>query len=149
MASYVSKILDDGESVQLKAKLHWIGYAPAVLLSAIAVALMVAVEDPGVRVMIGVLSAPIVITLFVSHWVATWTTELAVTDRRVVAKTGLIARDTNEINLAKVEGVDVRQSMLGRLLGYGTISVRGTGGATAPITRIRNPIAFRKAVHAE
>ena len=147
MGSYVSKILSDGESVQLKAKLHWIGYLPAVMWLVTAMELMVVVEDPGVKVMIGVLAAPIAVILFGLHWIATWTTELAVTDRRIVAKTDLIARETSEINRAKVEGVDVRQSVFGRLLNYGTVSVRGTGGAIAPITRIRNPIAFRKAVH--
>ena len=162
MASYVSKILSENESVQLKAKLHWIGYLPAFLWLAIVVVLLAASEDSEVKTIIGVVGTPsevktiigvvgtpIVIVSFLSFWIKSWTTELAVTDRRVVAKTGVIARDTNELNLEKIEGVDVRQSVLGRLLDYGTISVRGTGGAIAPIPRVGNPIAFRKAVHAE
>ncbi len=149
MASYVSKILSENESVQLKAKLHWIGYLPTVLWLAIVVVLFAASEDPTLKKVIGVVGTPIVIVSFLLFWIKSWSTELAVTDRRVVAKTGVIARDTNELNLEKIEGVDVRQSVLGRLLDYGTISVRGTGGAIAPIPRIKNPIAFRKVVHAE
>lgn len=149
MASYVSKILSENESVKLKAKLHWIGYLPTVLWLAIVVVLLAASKDPDVKTIIGLVGAPIVIVSFLSFWIRSWTTELAVTDRRVVAKTGVIARDTNELNLEKIEGVDVRQSVLGRILDYGTISVRGTGGAIAPIPRIKNPIAFRKALHVE
>lgn len=149
MASYVSKILSENELVVLEAKLHWIGYAPAVLVLTIMVVLVAAIGEAGTGAVIVFVGTPIVIVLFLSFWIRRWTTELAITDRRVVAKTGLIARDTNEINRAKIEGVDVQQSVLGRLLDYGTIGVRGTGGAIAPITRIRNPIAFRKAVHAE
>jgi uncharacterized membrane protein YdbT with pleckstrin-like domain len=149
MASYVNKILSDSESVLLSAKLHWIGYAPAFIWLAIVVWLITAIEDTATSDLIGFIGIPIVIASFLLFWIRSRTTELAVTDRRVVAKTGLIARDTNELNRAKIEGVDVQQSVLGRLLNYGTISVRGTGGAIAPIPRISNPIAFRKAVHAE
>lgn len=149
MASYVSKILDENETVLLKAKLHWIGYTPAVVWLIIVVVLFGATEDPALKTAIGMIGTLIVLAAFILFWIKSWTTELAVTDRRVVAKTGLIARDTNEINRVNIEGVDVRQSVIGRLLGYGTISVRGTGGAIAPISRIWKPIAFRKAIHAE
>ncbi len=147
MASYVNKILSDSESVLLSAKLHWIGYAPAFIWLAIVVWLVTAIDDTSTGGLIGVIGTIIAITSFLVFWIRSRTTELAVTDRRIVAKTGLIARETSEINRAKVEGVDVRQSVFGRLFNYGTVSVRGTGGAIAPITRIRNPIAFRKAVH--
>ena len=149
MASYVNKILSDGESVLWNAKLHWIDYAPAFTWLAIVVVLGTAIEDTSTSFLIGLIGASIVIAAFLLTWIKHWTTELAITDRRVVAKTGLIARNTNEINRAKIEGVDVQHSVLGRLLNYGTISVRGTGGAIAPIPRIKNPIEFRKAVHAE
>lgn len=149
MASYVDKILSDSESVLLRAKLHWINYVPAFIWLAIVVGLVISIEDDATSTLVGFIGTSIVIVSLLLTWIRHWTTELAITDRRVVAKTGLIARDTNELNRAKIEGVDVQQSILGRILNYGTISVRGTGGAIAPITRIRNPIAFRKAVHAE
>jgi uncharacterized membrane protein YdbT with pleckstrin-like domain len=149
MSSYVNNILSDNESVLLSAKLHWINYVPAIIWLAIVVALVTAIEDDSASFLTGLIGTSIVIASLLLTWLKHWTTELAITDRRVVAKTGLIARNTNELNRAKIEGVDVQQSILGRLLDYGTISVRGTGGSIAPIPRISNPIAFRKAVHAE
>jgi len=71
------------------------------------------------------------------------TTELAVTDHRVIYKSGLLSRHTIEMNRDKVESVDVDQSLLGRILGYGTVVVRGTGGSLEPIRNISDPLSFR------
>ena len=76
------------------------------------------------------------------------TTELAVTDHRVIYKTGLLARHTIEMNRDKVESVDVDQTLLGRILGYGTIIVRGTGGSLEPIRMIGDPLTFRSYITA-
>ena len=70
-------------------------------------------------------------------------TELAVTDHRVIYKTGLLSRHTIEMNRDKVESVDVDQSLLGRILGYGTVIVRGTGGSLEPMRNIGDPLTFR------
>src|SRR4029077_4215927 len=67
------------------------------------------------------------------------TTELAVTDRRVIYKTGIFQRHSMEMNRSKVETVGVDQSILGRILGYGTVMVRGTGGSFEPIRFICDP----------
>jgi uncharacterized membrane protein YdbT with pleckstrin-like domain len=77
-----------------------------------------------------------------------WTTELAVTDRRVIYKERLIARRTLEMNRSRVESVDVYQSVLGRLLGYGTITLRGTGGSGEPMPNIDDPLTFRSYITA-
>jgi membrane protein YdbS with pleckstrin-like domain len=73
-------------------------------------------------------------------------TEVAVTDRRVIYKTGLIQRHTVEINLDKIESVDVDQSALGRLFGYGTVTIRGTGQAVEPLRDMADPLQFRSAI---
>jgi len=73
------------------------------------------------------------------------TTELAITTRRVIAKFGFISRRTVELNINKVESIQVDQSVMGRILGYGTLVISGTGTSHAPIPGISNPIAFRKA----
>jgi uncharacterized membrane protein YdbT with pleckstrin-like domain len=73
-------------------------------------------------------------------------TELAVTNRRVIAKFGLVRRSTVELNLAKIESIRVEQSVPGRLLGYGSIFVTGTGSTIEPIPYISEPIKFRQAV---
>ena len=73
------------------------------------------------------------------------TTELAITTRRVIAKFGFISRKTIEINIAKVESIQVEQSVMGRILNYGTLVISGGGNPQAPIPGISNPIEFRKA----
>ena len=74
------------------------------------------------------------------------TTELAVTNRRVIAKFGFISRRTVELNITKVESVQVDQSALGRLFDFGTLVISGSGGSQEPIPGISKPMAFRKAL---
>ena len=73
-------------------------------------------------------------------------TEIAVTDRRIILKRGLIQRHTIEINMDKVESVDVDQSILGRIFDYGTVTVHGTGTGIEPLRNVSAPIALRNAV---
>jgi uncharacterized membrane protein YdbT with pleckstrin-like domain len=72
-----------------------------------------------------------------------WTSEFAVTNRRILAKVGLIQRRSLEVNLSKVESIEVNQSILGRILNYGTIVVRGTGGTREPFKNVADPLALR------
>ena len=73
------------------------------------------------------------------------TTELAITTKRVIVKFGFIRRSTIEINLNKVESVQVDQEVLGRVFNFGTLIISGGGNPQAPIPGISNPLAFRKA----
>jgi uncharacterized membrane protein YdbT with pleckstrin-like domain len=82
-------------------------------------------------------------------WFRRWTTEIAVTDRRIIYKRGFIRRDTVEMHLDKVESVDVEQSILGRIMNYGDISIHGTGAGIEDLKNIGSPIAFRNHVTAE
>jgi uncharacterized membrane protein YdbT with pleckstrin-like domain len=77
-------------------------------------------------------------------WVSYRTTEFAVTDKRIVAKTGLISRNTVEMFLDKVESLNVEQSITGRILDYGTVTIRGTGATSEPIKNISAPLELRK-----
>ena len=71
--------------------------------------------------------------------------ELGVTTKRVIVKRGFISRQTVEMNLSKVESIQVEQSAWGRLFNYGTLIVAGTGASHAPLPGISEPLAFRKA----
>lgn len=73
-------------------------------------------------------------------------TEMAVTNRRVLIKTGMASRRTIELLLSNVESIVIVEPFLGRMLGYGTVVVRGTGGTPEPFDRIANPTGFRRAV---
>ena len=82
-------------------------------------------------------------------WIAAaikyFTTELAITNKRVIAKFGLVSRSTIEINLQKIESIQVNQGILGRILNYGSIVVSGAGNPQAPIPGISSPLQFRRA----
>ena len=73
------------------------------------------------------------------------TTELAITTKRVIVKTGFIRRSTVEININKVESIQVDQEVLGRLFNFGTLIISGAGNPQAPITGISAPMEFRRA----
>jgi uncharacterized membrane protein YdbT with pleckstrin-like domain len=74
------------------------------------------------------------------------TSEFAVTTTRLIFKVGLVARYTTELLLSKVESVGVTQGLLGRIVGYGDLTVTGTGGAREIFRRVGDPIAFRSHV---
>lgn len=83
-------------------------------------------------------------TLFIAPLIDLYTDEFAITNKRVIIKTGLISRKTFEMNHSKIESVNVDQSILGRILGYGTISIVGSGGTKEVFPNIKNPLKFRK-----
>ena len=83
-----------------------------------------------------------------SAWFRRWTTEIDVTDRRIVYKRGFIRRHTVEMNMDKIESVDVDQSILGCMLNYGDITIRGTGVGIEPLHNIDAPLEFRNKVTA-
>lgn len=126
MASYVDSTLLQGETVQYRAK--------------------ISLWSIGHLIFFGVLLLPVVIGLVLLIWayIRYKTTEFAVTDRRIIAKTGLISRSTVELFLDKVEALHVDQSVPGRLLDFGTITIRGTGTTLEPIRSISAPLALRK-----
>lgn len=74
-----------------------------------------------------------------------FTVEMAITNKRVIAKHGLIRRSTVEINLQRIESIQVQQSILGRMLNYGSIIVAGAGAPQAPVPGISSPMEFRRA----
>jgi hypothetical protein len=83
---------------------------------------------------------------FAQMMVVRATTEIAVTTSRLIYKRGLVARYVGEMSIDRIEGVNVLQSILGRLLGYGRIMVRGMGVGEVILPPLANPITFRKAI---
>ena len=108
--------------------------------------LLMPVGSPDVSHSLSGIAAALGVLLIVVALVRRSSTELAVTNRRVIAKFGLIARRTIEMNLAKIESVRVEQTIMGRLFGFGSIIVTGTGATMDPIQFIAQPIAFRQAI---
>ena len=116
MGSYVQNNLISGEQVVYEARLHWIIF----------------------------FSLRCVFTLLILPLIDRWTSEFAITNKRVIMKVGLIRRKALEMNLSKIESVNVDQTILGRILGYGTITIIGTGGTRESFARISKPMEFRR-----
>jgi len=87
--------------------------------------------------------------LLFSAWFRRHTTEIAVTNRRIIYKRGFISRQTVEMQMDKVESVDVNQTVWGRIFGYGEIQIHGVGGDIEPLRNIDAPIEFRNHVTGE
>ena len=149
--SYVDAVLQQDERVLHRGRLHWIGYlrGGAALLVAVALlAMPVSAQWRSAVNWLAALAALASLPLLAHAWYDQWITEMAVTDRRIIYKRGLIRRMTAEMNLEKVESVNVSQSILGRILDYGTIDVRGTGGGIEGVRGIAQPLTFRSAITA-
>jgi uncharacterized membrane protein YdbT with pleckstrin-like domain len=147
---YVRRVLQPGETVVYTAKLHWFIYLPAILLLIVCLILAAAslwtVDNQNLSLALEIAAVMFALLALWSGFrafVRRATTELAVTDQRVIYKTGLLSRHTLEMNRSKVESVAVDQTILGRIFGYGTIIVRGTGSTLEPIRNITDPLTFR------
>lgn len=155
MTSYVAEVLQPNETVRYDGSLHWVIYLPGIVLFAFGFAgllgvLTMAHDAHGYRIfsMIVYVALALGALQLFSAWLKQWTTEIAVTDRRVIYKTGLISRRTVEMNMDKVESVDVTQDIFGRILNYGTVLIRGTGASLEPLSTIATPLALRNAITA-
>ncbi len=137
---YVDKVLQPGEQVRYRASLHWILYAPGAALWLVAAALYLATSN-GFLQFVALLVFAVGLFLLARAWFYWWITEIAVTNRRVIYKRGFIARTTAEMHMDKIESVKIDQSVLGRILDYGNVTVVGTGTGTEPLGQIDQPIA--------
>jgi uncharacterized membrane protein YdbT with pleckstrin-like domain len=124
--SYVDSTLIDGETVLHRGQVSWWPLMPWIVL--------------------GVLTTIVAVGIGILAWVYVKrrTTELAITNKRVIAKKGFIQRDTIEMFLSKVESVHVDQSVMGRVLDYGTVIMSGTGMVNSRFENISAPLEFRK-----
>jgi uncharacterized membrane protein YdbT with pleckstrin-like domain len=151
---YVEQVLQPGETVTYATSLHWLVYLRAILLLILALLCLIAsasVAEPVAALALTIVAALLGLIALVSGLdalIRRSTTELAVTDRRVIYKTGIFQRHSMEMNRSKVETVGVDQSILGRILGYGTVIVRGTGGSFEPVRFIGDPLGFRSHITA-
>ncbi|MGA2262142.1 MAG: PH domain-containing protein [Acidobacteriota bacterium] len=150
---YVDKHLLEGEKVVYRARLHRIIFLPplalAVLGLVVAVLVNIYLENREAAGIVGAAFLIVAILVAFPRYIRYATSEFAVTNKRVIVKVGLIYRDTLELVLAKVETIGVDQTVLGRILNYGTITVTGTGGTKKPFKDIARPIEFRERVQSQ
>ena len=154
MARYIDEILQPGEKVLYSTNAHWIFYMPSIAAWIVALFLfLLSRQTTTESIVLLCLAASAVVALVALYWTLRawfhrWTTETDVTNMRVVHKTGFIKRRTFEMSLDKVESVDVNQSILGRILNYGDVTVRGVGEGAETIDTIASPLEFRNHITA-
>lgn len=154
MGRYIDDILQPGEKVLYSTNAHWMFYLPAIAAWLVAIVLLLLSRQTTTEgVVLLCLSAAAVVAIAALYWTGKawfhrWTTETDVTNLRVVHKTGFIKRRTFEMSLDKVESVDVNQSIAGRILNYGDVTILGVGEGKETISTIASPLEFRNYITA-
>ena len=153
MGRYIDDILQPDEKVLFTTRIHWVVYLPALVGWIVAIALFALARGALEGITILWLSLSGILALIALYWTLRawfrrWTSETDVTTMRVVHKEGFIQRETFEMNLDRVESVDVSQSIAGRLLGYGDVTIVGVGDSERTIRMIGSPIQFRNHITA-
>lgn len=148
--SYLDDHLLAGERVVYRARLHWSIFATSIVVIAlgIALAIVLSVYQPEYWPA-GAALAGIGLLLAIGPAIHYASSEFAVTDMRVVAKLGFIERESLETLLSKIEAIGVDQGIVGRMLGYGTITITGTGGTEESFPRIADPLEFRRQIQSQ
>ena len=127
MGSFVQGTLGKDEKIIVEGRVSGWALVPSIIIGIITIPLF----GLGIIIILGAVFTYI-------------STELAVTNKRVVIKTGFIKRSTIELNLSKGESIQVHQGLFGRILNYGSLVVSGAGNPQAPIPNIADPMSFRR-----
>ncbi|MCH7947447.1 MAG: PH domain-containing protein [candidate division Zixibacteria bacterium] len=135
--SYIEKNLLNGENILYSGKMHWVVFLWPIIW--LIIGLMLLDSFGGLLILIAFGTG-------MASLINYTTSEFGVTNKRVIVKVGFIRRNSLEVLLNKVEGIQVNQGILGRILGYGSITVTGTGGTKDPFHKIAAPLEFRKKV---
>jgi uncharacterized membrane protein YdbT with pleckstrin-like domain len=154
---YADKVLQEGETIRFSSRVHWVVYLRGIVLIVLGVVVAVLLQKfvpnssnsydiPAlIAIAVGLFFG---IVSLIGAWWQRFITEVVVTNRRIIYKRGFLKRQTFEMNMEKVESVRVDQSIFGRMLGYGTVIIRGTGSSFEPLPTIDHPLEFRNYVTA-
>jgi uncharacterized membrane protein YdbT with pleckstrin-like domain len=125
--SYLDESLGPDEKIVARFALHWTAKG---------------------RLILGIVLIPVVVGIFITiyEWLRLRAIELGVTTHRVVRKTGIISRETEEIRLSAIETVDLSQSTWGRLLGFGDVRVTGRGESNMLLHRVADPVGVKRSI---
>ena len=118
--SYVEQSLSNNEKILYKAQYHWTFTFMAIVLLIVGIGLFMLITK--------------------------WTTEIVLTNKRIIYKRGWISRKTDEIGLNRIEEINLTQGILGRILGFGKLKIQGTGGGGFTSPNIDSPLQFRREI---
>jgi len=127
--NYLNESLAPGEQIVARFALHWTAKG---------------------RLILGIVLIPLVIGIFITiyEWLRLRAIELGVTTHRVVYKTGIVGRETEEVRLTAIETVDLHQTTWGRILGFGDVRVTGRGESSLTFSHVADPVAVKRAIEA-
>jgi len=125
--SYLDESLAPGETIVARFHLHWTAKG---------------------RLILGIVLIPLVVGIFITiyEWLRLRAIELGVTSHRVVYKTGIVGRETEEVRLSAIETVDLHQTTWGRIFGFGDVRVTGRGESSLVFSRVADPVAVKRAI---
>jgi uncharacterized membrane protein YdbT with pleckstrin-like domain len=136
------------EEIAARKRLHWVIFLGPLLLALVSLVAVLAglytgqpwiqIAGGGVLAIAAIWAAPTLVRYL--------STEFAVTNKRLIRKEGALRHSSRELHLSKIESVHVEQSLAGRMLGYGSMIVSGTGGLNHVFQRIPHPLRFREAI---
>ncbi|HVG71616.1 MAG TPA: PH domain-containing protein [Vicinamibacterales bacterium] len=138
---YIEANLLPGETVVQRARLHWIVFLKAIAVVVVGLVVLILFQP-----VVGAVIGGVGLLMAVPPWLARTTSEFGVTSKRVIIKVGLIQRRTLELLIRQVEAISVDQSLTGRILDFGTITLTGTGGVRETFHNIANPLEFRRSI---
>jgi uncharacterized membrane protein YdbT with pleckstrin-like domain len=148
--SYLDDHLLAGERIVYRAKLHWTIFLTSivVVLLGVALGILLQVLEPAYSYA-GAALAGVGLLLAIGPAIQYISSEFAVTDKRVLGKVGFIERESDETLLSKIEAIAVDQGVIGRILGFGTVTITGTGGTQERFPRISEPLEFRRQIQSQ
>jgi uncharacterized membrane protein YdbT with pleckstrin-like domain len=148
--SYLDDHLLAGEQIVYRARLHWIIFGTAIVVVLLGLALAIVLRLYQLEYWYaGAALAGVGLLLAISPSIRYTSSEFAVTDKRVLAKHGFIQRDSIETLLSKIEAIEVDQGIIGRLFGYGSVGITGTGGTQESFPLISHPLEFRRQIQSQ
>ena len=127
--SYIDESLSAGEEVSALFKQHWVTRIPLALW-----------------LLLGIPSFGITLVVALYEYLRVRHIEQGVTNKRVIFKTGIISRKSEEMTLASIETVEIDQSIIGRMLGYGSVKVTGRGTSDVLFRLVDDPMAVKRAI---
>ena len=145
---YIDANLLSGETIFFRTHLHWKVFLLPALFFLVGIAITVVVIYEGIDPYLSFLILVIPLGVLFQSYLTWRCSEFAVTDKRVLIKTGIVSRHTLETILTKVENIGVEQTLWGRLFNFGTLYVTGTGSTRETFPSIHAPLEFRKAIEA-
>jgi uncharacterized membrane protein YdbT with pleckstrin-like domain len=142
--SYIDKDLLTGERVVYRGKLHWFIFLPGIFWSVAAIVLFILSHQNPLFSIVAVIALLCAVYMVSKGFIVRASTELAVTNKRIIFKQGLISRSTMELNHAKIESIREDQTVMGRMFDCGTLVIEGTGGGKEYLQNIDAPLEFKK-----